>query len=112
MVAYFNRVVATPHILTELSNLAGQLGSQHRPGCFGELAKMILHLLDERTVPARDIATADDFPRLGLTDTGIEKIAPGSCLVVTDDFPLSNRLDALRIDVLNYNHLRFRAVSQ
>jgi hypothetical protein len=36
----------------------------------------------------------------------IVQVAPGNCLVLTDDLPLANLLGSLSIDVVNFNHVR------
>lgn len=107
IVTYFARIIVTPHILTEVSNLSGQLTDKRLDRCRIELRGMISEILDEKYVPATEIVPMSAFPELGLTDAGIERLAPDTCLVLTDDFPLSNRLQTLRIDAINYNHIRF-----
>ena len=39
-------------------------------------------------------------------DTGILRLARGKYLVLTDDFRLSQYLQKMEIDVLNFNHIR------
>ena len=100
-----NRIVTTPHILTEVSNLAGQLGPQ-KQRFFSYFAKGISQLI-EHYEPSANLAQAESFAKFGLTDTAIVKLVKDQFLVLTDDFPLSNYLGKQGVDVLNFNHLRF-----
>lgn len=103
--AYFERIVTTPNILTEVSNFSGQLGEPARSDYFVWFAKEI-SLLDERYVESRSAAQLDSFPRLGLTDCSVMHLAQGEHLVLTDDFNLYQSLQHSGIDAVNFNHLR------
>jgi rRNA-processing protein FCF1 len=98
----FQRVITTPHILAEVSNLGGQLGAPLNRKFFDVLAEAITRL-NEQYVPSND--AMQGYRRLGVTDAGIIHIAH-TYLVLTDDFPLSNYLESRGIDVINFNHLR------
>lgn len=102
----FRRVVTTPHILTEVSNLAGQLADTTRTGVFETLSAGIA-LFDERHTPASDLAGDPAFPRFGIADTAVLREAKGRYLVLTDDFRLSQYLQSEGVDVFNFHHLRF-----
>ena len=99
-----NRVVTTPHILTEVSNLAGQLGSQ-RQRFFSYFAKGISQLI-EHYEPSENLVQVESFVKFGLTDAAIIDLVKGQYLVLTDDFRLSNYLGKQGVDVINFNHLR------
>lgn len=105
-IKHFRRVVTTPHIITEVSNLAGQLGDRSRTGVFETLSAGI-GLFDERHTPASDLAEDPAFPRFGITDTAVLREAKGRFLVLTDDFRLSQYLRSEGVDVFNFHHLRF-----
>lgn len=102
---YFSQVLTTPHILAEVSNLAGQLPSDLKPGWFAIFAETIGTLV-ENYVPSVDLATLPQFRKFGLTDTGIMHDAQNRYLVLTAAFPLSNYLESIGSPVLNYNHIR------
>lgn len=102
---YFEVKVATPNILTEVSNLLGQLAEYLKPECFARFAKGI-SLLDEHYILSVDIAQVEGFKRFGLTDIGILNLARSTYLVLTDDFKLSQYLQKQGVDVLNFNHIR------
>ncbi len=102
---YFKKVVTTPHILTEVSNLAGQLPNHLKPGVFEKFATGIT-LLDEEYAPATEISRRAEFARFGMTDSAVSHHAKGRFLVLTDDFRLSQYLQHENVDVFNFNHLR------
>jgi hypothetical protein len=104
-VARFERVVVTPHILTEVSNLAGQLPDHAKPGVFSALTIGLEHL-DERHTVALELSKHESFSRFGITDSAVLAHARDELLVLTDDFRLSGYLQSLGVDVFNFNHLR------
>lgn len=101
----FEKIVATPHILTEVSNFLGQLGGHARTGCFELFARSIA-VLHEGYVSSAELSRKPTFVKLGITDTSIIEVAAAPYLVLTDDFRLYNYLADRRMDVLNFNHLR------
>jgi hypothetical protein len=101
----FARLVTTPNILTEVVNLACQCGKEEK-GRILATASELLGDLAEHYVESSSAASEPGFGRLGLTDVGIGKLAPGRFLVLTDDLPLSAYLSTLRVDCINLNHLR------
>ena len=101
-IKYFKKVVTTPNILTEVSNLCGKL-----PEIFKlEFAKHI-ELLDEYYTPSRHISKLEHFKKYGLTDSGIINLVKGEYLVLSDDWPLVNFMQVKNIDTINFNHLRY-----
>lgn len=101
----FDKIVTTPHVLTEVSNLSGQLGEPVRSEYFKKFSSGII-LLEEENVTGRDVAQMQEFVRFGLTDTGIIHLTRGRYLVLTDDFRLSQYLQNAGVDVVNFNHIR------
>jgi len=102
---FFHPIATTPNILTEVSNLCGQFPDKIHAEVFETFRHQIL-VLTETYVHSHEASKADDFPSLGLTDSVISIIAERGLLVITDDFPLSNRLAARSLRVINFNHLR------
>ena len=102
---FFDKVVTTPNILTEVSNLSGQLGEPAKSHYFKKFSSDIT-LLEEEYVASKDVADMQEFVRFGLTDTGIVHLTKGKYLVLTDDFPLSQYLQSAGVDVINFNHIR------
>lgn len=101
----FKQVVTTQSVLTEVSNLAGQLGSAVRAQCFEVFARYI-QVLDERQAVSATVAQMPEFTRFGLTDAAILQISAASMIVLTDDFRLSGYMEQRGLPVLNFTHLR------
>ena len=101
----FDKFITTPNILTEVSNLSGQLGEPARTPFFQTLAEKFI-LMEERYIESSDAAQQEEFVKLGLTDTGILKLSKDQYLVLTDDFRLSQFLQKKDVDVINFNHVR------
>ncbi len=102
----FKKILTTPHILTEVSNLSAQLGESLQYRYFDTFAAN-LEQLEEVYIPVINISKTPEFRRFGITDTGIFFLAKGRYLVLTDDFRLSQYLRYQGIDVINFNHIRF-----
>lgn len=101
----FQKLVATPHILTEVSNLAGNLADPQRTACFRSFANDI-RTIDEHTDTARSISATSVFERLGITDASISLALAQRFLVLTDDLSLYVHLVSNGIDAINFNHIR------
>ncbi len=100
----FTRLVTTPNILTEVSNLSNALPQSKKPEYFAWFASRLAVLQEEFVSSAA--ALGNRWAKFGLTDAGIAEIARNRYLVLTDDFPLSQSLQNAGIDALNFNHLR------
>jgi hypothetical protein len=105
VVRLFKQVVTTPNVLTEVSNLLGQLPEGAHFPVFQRFSLGIQHF-QEQFLPSRELAQESCFPKFGLTDAGIVQSAKGRFLVLTDDFRLAGYLERRGIDVINFNHLR------
>jgi hypothetical protein len=101
----FNKIVTTPNILTEVSNLSNQLPDNLKRGFYSVFAGQV-RIFDERHMPSINICAQDHFIKFGLTDSGIVESASGY-LILTDDFKLANFLENRKFDVINFNHIRF-----
>lgn len=101
----FDKQIITPHVLTEVGNMLGQLKDPARELCFG-LLKNVAPALEKRTVSVRELCEADAFVGLGVADSSIAKVAAQPCLVLTDDFRLSGYLDSIGIDALNFRQIK------
>ncbi len=88
-----------------MSNLAGQFAEPLRQAVFTTFA-VAIGMLTEFPAPARELAGHTAFPRFGLTDIAILQNAGSNCLVLTDDFRLSQYLAHENVNVQNFNHLR------
>lgn len=101
----FDRVVTTPNILSEVSNLSPNWTEPARAQYFDMFA-MRMTDLSEHYVVSADAANLSCFRSVGLTDAGIMHLAMNDYLVLTDNFELYNHLSKAGIDVLNFSHLR------
>lgn len=102
----FDRIVTTPNILTEVSNLSNQLRKDEKQSYYADFARHVC-LLTEHYTEGKEIGALEHFADFGLTDSGIIKLAKGSFLVLTDDGPLAGYLQNVSVDVINFNHVRF-----
>ncbi len=101
----FENLITTPNILTEVSNLSGQLSEPARTPYFQFFAEKIADM-QEQYIDSATAGEQKQFPKIGLTDTGILEVSRKQYLVLTDDFRLSQTLLKNEIDVINFNHVR------
>jgi hypothetical protein len=100
---FFPNISSTPHVLTEVSNLANSLPQWRKDEWAGHFARQV-DVVEERWISAKTIAqTSAIF--LGLTDAVLCELA-STYVILTIDFPLSNYLESRKLNVLNFNHLR------
>lgn len=100
------RLITTPHILSEVSNLTLDR-VQDKPAPFLDKLIGLLRAAHELHVEKEVILEQSAFRRYGVTDTGVIELAQRhKYLVLTDDFPLANYLRSCECAVLNLNHLR------
>lgn len=100
----FDRKVTTPNVITEVDNLSRQMPSNEHKIVAAKMLELCGGLF-EVYWPSRDAMTHFQYANVGLTDVGMI-LGAGDCLVLTDDFALAGRLQYLKYDVLNLNHLR------
>ncbi len=101
----FKRLVVTPNILTEVSNLLGQLVEPKRSRAFATLGILTTRLF-EIYVCSRSLSESPNLLLFGLTDAGLIDLASENVLTLTDDFPLYGKLMASGRAAINFNHLR------
>jgi len=99
----FSAVRTTPHVLTEVSNLANSLPSWVKGDWSQHFSKQI-QVISEEWISAASIATSE-FMWLGLTDAGLAALAE-THVILTIDFPLSSSLESRGLNVINFTHLR------
>jgi hypothetical protein len=99
----FSAISTTPHVLSEVSNLANSLPQWRKEDWAGHFARQI-GTLEEKWSPAKTIVQHSAI-FLGLTDAALCMLA-STHVILTIDFPLSNFLESRRLNVLNFNHLR------
>jgi hypothetical protein len=99
----FSVLRTTPHVLTEVSNLANSLPRWIKDD-WSEYFSSQIQVISEEWTPAATIAT-NDFMWLGLTDASLAGLAK-THVILTIDFPLSNSLESQGLSVINFTHLR------
>lgn len=104
LLSQFRKTVTTPHILTEVSNLAGQLPENHKSGCLKCFVETF-RSFTELSAGSLSAAERQEFPYLGLTDCVIADAAT-EYLVITDDLRFCSSLAKAGLDALNFNHVR------
>ena len=104
----FEKVVTTPNILTEVSNLSGHLPEKLSESFNKDFAGRIPRL-QEHYASSTSLATSTHFNTFGLTDSGIVELVKKNYLVLTDDLSLYGLLQNLGVDAINFNHLRSAA---
>ncbi len=101
----FDKVITTPNVLTEVSNLSGQLPKNLHSYFYSDFAARI-PVLAERYTASGTISASAHFNKFGLTDSGIVDTVKDSYLVLTDDLMLFGYLQNFGIDAINFNHIR------
>jgi hypothetical protein len=108
IIGQFDVLITTPHVLTEVSNLAGRLPARlHVP--FRRFFAAVLNQLTEENAAAADLSLAPHFVRFGIADTAISLVAPGKYFVLTEEAALYSLLATNGVDVMNFNHVRLAA---
>jgi hypothetical protein len=100
----FAKTVTTPHVLTEVTNLATDLPALTRESCLCEFIG-VFGEFDELKLDSLEMAQRQEFRYLGLTDTALAKLST-EFLVLTSDARLVGRLNNMGLEALNFNHLR------
>jgi hypothetical protein len=100
----FENLVATPHILTEVSNLANSLPQHIKPDWFGHFFRLIVQM-DERQLSAAGLAGLPEFPIFGLTDAALCYLAD-TVVVVTADGRLCSHLQRRGLQAIGFDEVR------
>ena len=102
----FHKRWTTPHILTEVSNLASLTKSKHRY-LFAKVSQVIANHYFEDYIPYQELTGTAEFVDFGLTDSCILTLAKTkNILIATNDLPLANAISALGKDCLYYDLFR------
>jgi hypothetical protein len=105
----FKKAVTTPHVLTEVSNLTGDLPEKTKAECLKKFHETFVEI-DELTVPSMEAAQRPEFHFLGLTDSALALVSD-QYLIVTDDARLVKKMNESGLQALNFNHLRRHLLS-
>lgn len=94
LVGRFGKLVTTPHLLSQTSDLAALDGAER--GKCRSMFKTMIRLLVEDPV----------FNHLGIADAAVVVASQNKLLVLTDDLDLHRALTQRGADALNFNHVR------
>jgi hypothetical protein len=86
LIAQFSRLVTTPHILTETSNLTDLSGPEVKK--LRSFFRSYINSADETMHVSRVVVADSAFAHLGLADTAIALASGTPMLVLTDDLTL------------------------
>jgi hypothetical protein len=100
----FEALITTPHVLAEVSNFVDQAPPYRRKELIASL-QFFAQQHAEHYETAKTLSQREEFPALALTDTGLAAMS-SEAIVVTTDFHLWGRIQALGGKSVNFNHLR------
>ena len=104
LVTPFRQILTTPHILSETSNFIDQAPSWRRSALVDQFKRFIVETA-EIYRPAELLIDREEFNSLGLADTALAELST-SALVITMDYRLSGKIEAMGGKALNFNHYR------
>ncbi len=102
-VGYFSGVVTTPHLLTEVSNLANSLPEWIKEP-WSTHFQLQIPKLEERFQSSSNLSRESSFVRFGLADSALQYFASNS-LVITNDRRIGGYLRAIGKPVLVFQDL-------
>jgi hypothetical protein len=110
LLGHFTVLITTPHILTEVSNLANSLKEPYKRDWSMNLATLIASEreavgLREKWIPATELARMPEFVAFGITDAALTRLS-SEALVITEDYRLSGMLNGRGTHALNFSDLR------
>lgn len=98
------KLIVTPNILTETSNLLGSPKNPFDAPLFQMLSEIVRNaeVLEEIYIPSAEIAEMPQFPYLGLTDSGILSLKERNVVILTRDMRLASECWSIGLDVLPF----------
>lgn len=99
------KIIVTPNILSETSNLIRQSSEPGR-GQIIEFFKFFVENVCEIYLESAAVIENKSFKRLGLTDASILSVQEKDVTILTDDLDLYLASDALGKTVINFSHAR------
>jgi len=113
LIRQFGWICTTPHVIAEVSNLLDWLDSGKRQRANELLAKAALSTLGEIFKASKEIVATQVYFKLGVTDAGLFLTAREQKLVlVTADLPLYHYASGLKVEAINFNHIREQWLSR
>jgi hypothetical protein len=104
LIDYFGKIIATPHVLSQASDLADLRDKEGR--AIRQKFKLVVEQIEESYDPSRALVADPIFERLGLADAAIATVCSRQILVLTADVELQLAVQQRGWDALNFNHVR------
>jgi hypothetical protein len=104
LIDWFGKVVTTPHVLSQVSDLTDLPGKDLQT--IRNLFNSLLDHMEESYDASSILVTHDFFSRFGLADSAIATVCTRGILVLTTDLKLQLALQQVGADALNFNHVR------
>lgn len=101
----FRRVITTPNIITEVTNIVESLNRSEEYRLFKFLHKSLMSLREEY-IASLKVTQTTCFEKFGLTDSTIFFLAKNGLLILTADMPFYHYLVSQKMPAINFNHLR------
>jgi hypothetical protein len=105
LVSCFDKLYTTPHVLTEVSNLTGNLEGRER-SAVRSLVALVVDKMEECIERSKTVVRDACFERLGLTDAAVARLCERGTLVLTDDLDLYLALQNRGADAVKFTHIR------
>lgn len=103
----FGGFYSTPHVITEVSNLAGKLDKEQLNNFRMLLAKYIKNINEEKYIASNDLIYSPVYLKFGITDAALFSLCfHQKVVLITADFPLANYVEKSGFKVINFNHYR------
>jgi hypothetical protein len=105
LLSQFSKIIYTPHILTEISNLTEKGNAAFYRKVLEKFS--LLAVRDSEVfVSSETLIQKKSFSSFGLADSAIADIAESGTLIITDDLPLYGFLSLQGFDVINFTQIR------
>ena len=100
-----SKIIVTPNVLTEASNLLESYNSSFPDKVFITL-KTFINSFKEDYSPSIQLSSNESFFKFGLSDSSIHELSKKGVVAITVDFPLAGYLASNNCPVINFNHMR------
>lgn len=105
IIAKFDRIIFTPNVFSETSNLLRYIGDPIRSELLVML-KAIIDKSDEHRIESKNAAARVEYLRLGLTDAVLLELASTGASLLTVDLDLYLAALSAGYSAANYNHIK------
>jgi len=100
-----SKLILTPNVLTEASNLLESYNKQIDNLAFLSLKKLI-ELNEESYLSSIQLSNSYCYLKFGLTDSSLFELSEKGVVTLTTDFPLFGLLQSRGLPAINFNQVR------